>query len=407
MKFIKHLTLLSFLLSFAYGSSMACTTAVISGKSTKDGRPILWKHRDSESYQNKLRLFNDGAFTYVGLINSDDKNGDQIWGGNNEFGFAIMNSASFNLREDKDAKFKDQEGVIMKQALQSCKTLEDFEKLLSALPKPMGLEANFGIIDAQGGAAYFETSDEGFVKFDTNDKKVAPNGYIIRTNYSFTGRENEGYGYIRYMNAEKEFFAAAGTNQLDPSFILKNQCRSLENCLTEDDVKSYQNLSENQNNFIVVKDCINRYISTSSFVIQGVKDNEDPKLTTMWTLLGFPLASVAVPTWSLKNVDLPQTVRAEDDKNAELCIKTLELKKKFFPVSRGAGEDYMNTTAAYNKENTGIVQQLEKTEDLILELSQKNLMKWRKNGLNKNELKEFYQEIDELIKTNYKTLFEL
>jgi len=407
MRFIKHLTLLSFLLGLAYSSSMACTTAVISGKSTKDGRPILWKHRDSESYQNKLRLFNDGAFTYVGLINSDDSNGDQIWGGNNEFGFAIMNSASFNLREDKDAKFKDQEGVIMKKALQNCKTLEDFEKLLSALPKPMGLEANFGVIDAQGGAAYFETNDEGFVKFDANDKKVAPNGYIIRANYSFTGRENEGYGYIRYMNAEKEFFAAAGTNQLDPTFILKNQCRSLENFLTEDDVKSYQNLSQNQNNFIVVKDCINRYISTSSFVIQGVKNNEDPKLTTMWTLLGFPLASVAVPTWSLKNIDLPQTVRAENDKNAELCIKTLELKKKFFPVSRGAGEDYMNTTAAYNKEETGIVQQLEKTENMILELSQKNLKKWRKNGINKNELREFYQQVDELIKNNYNKLFEL
>jgi hypothetical protein len=407
MKFIKHITFLAFLLGLAYNSSMACTTAVISGKSTKDGRPILWKHRDSESYQNKLRLFNDGAFTYVGLINSNDNNGDQIWGGNNEFGFAIMNSASFNLREDKDAKFKDQEGVIMKKALESCKTLDDFEKLLANLPKPMGLEANFGVIDAKGGAAYFETNDEGFVKFDANDKKVAPNGYIIRANYSFTGRENEGYGYIRYMNAEKEFFAAAGTNQLDPTFILKNQCRSLENFLTEDDVKSYQNLSKNQNNFIVVKDCINRYISTSSFVIQGVKDNEDPKLTTMWTLLGFPLASVAVPTWSLNHVDLPETVRAENDKNAELCIKTLELKKKFFPVSRGAGEDYMNTTAAYNKEETGIVQQLERTENMILELSQSKLKKWRKNGLNEKEMKAFYQKVDELIKNNYKTLFEL
>ncbi len=399
--------LLSFLIGLAYGPTQACTTAVISGKSTKDGRPILWKHRDSESYQNKLRLFTDGDFTYVGLINSDDSNGDQVWGGNNEFGFAIMNSASYNLREDKDTKFKDQEGVIMKKALQSCKTLEDFEKLLSNLPKPMGLEANFGVIDAQGGAAYFETSDESFVKFDANDKKIAPNGYIIRANYSFTGRENDGYGYIRQMNAEKEFFAAAGTNQLNPTFILKNQCRSLENFLTEDDVKSYQHLSENQNNFIVVKDCINRYISTSSIVIQGVKNNEDPKLTTMWTLLGFPLASVAVPIWSLKGIDLPQTVCAINDENAELCVKTLELKKKFFPVSRGAGEDYMNTTAAYNKEETGIVQQLVKTEDMILELSHKNLKKWRKNGLNKDELREFYKKIDELITNNYNSLFEL
>jgi hypothetical protein len=127
----------------------------------------------------------------------------------------------------------------------------------------------------------------------------------------------------------------------------------------------------------------------------------------MWTLLGFPLASVAVPTWSLNHVDLPETVRAENDKNAELCIKTLELKKKFFPVSRGAGEDYMNTTAAYNKEETGIVQQLERTENMILELSQSKLKKWRKNGLNEKEMKAFYQKVDELIKNNYKTLFEL
>ena len=49
--------------------------------------------------------------------------------------FAIMNSASFNLREDKDAKFKDQEGVIMKKALQSCKTLEDFEKITFCFAK--------------------------------------------------------------------------------------------------------------------------------------------------------------------------------------------------------------------------------------------------------------------------------
>jgi hypothetical protein len=29
-----------------------CTTAVISGKATKDGRPIIWKLRDSDFLKN-------------------------------------------------------------------------------------------------------------------------------------------------------------------------------------------------------------------------------------------------------------------------------------------------------------------------------------------------------------------
>ncbi|MFA8436961.1 MAG: hypothetical protein ACEPOZ_20840 [Marinifilaceae bacterium] len=386
---------------------IACTTAVISGKYTRDGRPMLWKHRDSESYQNKMRLFTDGKYTYVGLINSDDADGKQVWGGNNDTGFAIMNSASFNLREDKNATFKDQEGIIMKKSLQTCRTLEDFEQLLKNLKKPMGLEANFGVIDAQGGAAYYETSDTGFVKFDANDKKFAPNGYIIRANYSNTGRVNEGYGFIRFMNAEKLFFDAAGTNQLTPDFLLRHMCRSLSNELTKTDVMDFKNFHEYQDNFYVVKDCINRYISTSSFVIQGVKEKEDPRLTTMWTLLGFPLSSVTVPTWAIKKAGMPEVMIGKKDSNSELCEKTLALKEKFFPVIRGAGEDYMNTTAAYNADHTGIIQKLEPVEKQVLNVTHKHLNNWRKKGIRPEEVKTYYKELDKMVRTNYKELFNL
>jgi len=34
----------------------ACTTAVISGKATKDGTPMLWKNRDIRSLNNKINV---------------------------------------------------------------------------------------------------------------------------------------------------------------------------------------------------------------------------------------------------------------------------------------------------------------------------------------------------------------
>ena len=58
-----------------------CTTAIISGKCTVDGRPILWKHRDAASVNNKLMYFADGKYNYIGLVNGDDENGDNVWVG--------------------------------------------------------------------------------------------------------------------------------------------------------------------------------------------------------------------------------------------------------------------------------------------------------------------------------------
>ena len=52
----------------------------------------------------------------------------------------------------------------MKKALQTCATIDEFEQMLKELPQPIRLEANFGVIDAQGGAAYFELSNFKYVK---------------------------------------------------------------------------------------------------------------------------------------------------------------------------------------------------------------------------------------------------
>ena len=97
-----------------------------------------------------------------------------------------MNTASYNLAPDT-AAFKDNEGVVMRLALEQCRTLDDFEKLLSSLPKPMGVQANFGVLDAEGKGAYYETDDYTFKRFLLDEE---PSGIIIRTNFSYSGEKD-------------------------------------------------------------------------------------------------------------------------------------------------------------------------------------------------------------------------
>lgn len=138
--------------------SFPCTSAVISGKATPDGRPLLWKHRDSDSQENKLMYFSGDKFNYIGVINSSDSTGKEIWMGTNSAGFSIMNTMSYNLNiGEKIDVPDDQEGLFMKAALARCATLEDFEKFLDEAKGKWGIAANFGCIDANGGAAYYET----------------------------------------------------------------------------------------------------------------------------------------------------------------------------------------------------------------------------------------------------------
>ena len=93
----------------------------------------------------------------------------------------------------------------MKLALMTCATVSEFEELLKKLPKPLGVEANFGVIDAFGGAAYFETNNFYYTKFDVNDVKIAPKGYLIKTNFSFSGDTTKGFGFIGYETALESF----------------------------------------------------------------------------------------------------------------------------------------------------------------------------------------------------------
>ena len=380
-----------------------CTSAIISGKITPDGRPLLWKHRDTGEENNRIEFFKGGKYTFIALVDSPDRGG-AAWTGTNSAGFSIMNTASYNIKDD-DVKEMDMEGVLMYKALAECKNLADFEKFLNNLPRPMRVEANFGVMDAEGGAAYYEVNNTKWVKVDANDPKIAPNGYLIYTNFSYTGRFNDGMGYIRHQTATEIISRQAPLKNITPHWIFNNLSRSYYHSLMGIDLLKNEFSPERGTGWTIDQDYIPRKSTSASVVIQGVKKGENPEMTTMWTVLGYPPVGVAIPLWEKAGEDQPGMVlMGKSSENAEICDYALTLKRNIFSIARGNGSRYMNLNLVYNSSGNGYMQQLAPIEKVVYGLYKDVIGKWRKNGIDLNELKSINSEMESIVKEAYSKL---
>lgn len=337
MKKIGLLYVLAFAVAvFTFVPAEACTSAVISGRATKSGRPLLWKHRDTGAEWNHIEYLKGKRFAFTGLVNSADEERKEVWAGANERGFAIMNTASYNMKPDSLKYLPEREGEIMKQALGECATVAEFEEFLKNMPQPRALETNFGVIDAEGGAAYFEVWDYGYTKYDANDAAQYPNGYIIRSNYSFSGAQDEGMGYIRYQNAEYLLHKAYATGALSAEWIFSSASRSFYHAVLGNDA-----LSSSPNGWAIDQDFIPRNSSSASVVVEGVRKGENPDATTIWSVIGYPPCSYAVAAWVKAKDEIADVIAAADNGRSAVNRLAVALKREVFPISRGNGSKYM------------------------------------------------------------------
>ncbi|MDE5567493.1 MAG: hypothetical protein K2J12_03530 [Muribaculaceae bacterium] len=327
---IKRIALiLSAITLFAQTMSIeACTSAIVAGKASASGRPMLWKHRDTGCESNFVERVPASGDThgYVALFNAGDSLLKEAWMGMNDAGFAIMNTASYNLAPDTTV-YKDREGEVMTAALRQCSSVNDFEHLLLTLPKPLGVQANFGVIDAAGNGAYFETDDYNFTKFDLAD---APDGVIIRTNFSFSGNETDGYGYIRYDNASHLLADKIKSGELTPADFTEGVSRSYYHSLLGYDVLA------DTARWVVDQDFIPRNISTASVVIELDGKNDG----VMWTALGYPPCAIV----EAATVDyVPDNMRPLlPGYKSAAAEESLSKKRKAFPIKRGSGPRYLD-----------------------------------------------------------------
>lgn len=268
----------------------------------------------------------------------------------------------------------------MYKALASCRNLSDFENFLNK-NKPLGVETNFGVIDAEGGAAYYETNSYSWTKQDVNDPTVAPLGYKVYTNFSSTGAVDGGGGYIRYATADNTFRTRVlSGGQITPQWIFNNLSRNYSHPILGVDLR--KDLDAAPNGWTYDMDFIPRKTTASSAVIKGVKKGENPLLSVMWVVLGYPPVSVAVPTMVAAGNDQPAVTSriSDNDGTCPVSNAAMERRAKVFPIKRGSGPNYVHFAEVCNAEGTGYLQRLAPVENAVFEAFEAQISRWYAAG---------------------------
>ncbi len=271
------------LLLVGMSAGRACTVGVVSGEATADGRPLLWKNRDSGHRDNEVRYFKGPRYEFMGVTNQGDTT--QVWMGLNSAGLAIMNSESKDLPGTR----YDDEGVLMKVVLGRFATVQEVEKYLKTTNKKgRAVTSNFGVIDAHGGAGFFETGNHSFTFFDAN---TTADGFLVRANFAETGNGG-GYGYYRRNRARELLQSGARKHRLTYRYLIQSVSRDIQTA-----AGNPYPLESTAIDTVPTRGTVNRYRTVSAAVFHGVKEGENPNFATMWTILGEPVAGIAVPLW--------------------------------------------------------------------------------------------------------------
>jgi hypothetical protein len=276
-------------------SGEECTIGVASGRATADGRPLLWKNRDTGSWtsNNTVRLIEGEGRPFLALVVGNDV----AWAGVNDAGFAIVNAQSDDLTGPKNDGPGN--GTFLRRALGECADIAEFRALLERTEAGGRMtHTSYGVIDAKGGAAIFETGHYDHREYDAANADETPDGWIVRANFAFSGDGVRGGGHERFCRARDLWHHADADGGLDHRMILRVHARDLADPQGVPFRLPVAQGDETLPPFsIETRTTINRHTTAACNVFRGVRPGEDPRLTTMWSILGEPICSIAVPAW--------------------------------------------------------------------------------------------------------------
>lgn len=376
--FIIAVHIFTFQININAQNSEECTIGVASGDATSDGRPIIWKTRDYSSAPNNELVFNTSFdLKFLEIVTAGKT---YAWMGVNENGFAILNSLAVDLTAGSSGVSN---GALMRDVLGSCSTIAEFQSFLdetnSSGRKTRG---NFAVLDKTGQAALYEIDGTQYWKYSTDDSIHAPDGYIIRTNFALNGDGTSGSGYERFERSTDLIYSFYQGDTLNYKSILRHQMRDFSDFDAQGVNVPFADewISGRPFGYIYTDKSVCRASSISSTVIQGVLSGESEKLSTMWTILGQPAASIAVPYWPVGAT--PD--KANGSSTAPLCDIALQIKSELFDYSENS--NYIDSYKLLDGTGGGLWTKTFPAEDSIFYSAEQLLSGWRSNTVNTQEM---------------------
>ena len=330
---------------------------------------MIWKQRDASDEYNRIAYVRGEKYGFTGLFATYDTEFKNAYAGINEAGFAISNNLSYNVRPDSLGVGGTRNGALMTQALGACATLDEFEAILAAKEHPMQLSANFAVIDAFGGAAYFEVSDTAFVRFD-----VPPGGYLFRTNFSLSGDPDRGRGFARYETMGQ---LMAEQRTFDPGFFLQTG-RTYRNALGEKDA-----LKQASGLYLYEHDYIPRRTTVSSLVMEGVAPGGKADSGVLWCAMGHTACSYAVPVWVASGERIPSILTGDAPANQF----AVQLSHSVRPI--GWDDKYVDVKALRR-----IVRQVSRAERAELKAGRRLMAEMERHGFDAAAVEKFNADAD-------------
>lgn len=378
-RFLHYLVYIAVLMFLLLSVDMfACTLAIINGDATMDGHPLLMKTRDCPDINQEF-VFNDsGLYAYIGVTNAGIT--DQVWGGLNETGFAIVNANAYNFEDTISGP--DDDGHIIRQALAYCQFMEDFQFILdttnvSGRTRP----ATYGVMDRLGDGAFFEAGPVSYFVYHCNNTTVAPNGYMVRSTFAYSGDSTNHQAQHRHDRALALLDSAYAAECLSIHFLTQHVTRDLVGSTTNpyplpfygyEGSLPYGFINTNTENLI------NRFNTHSALVIQGIPQGEDPRLSTLWAINGEPISTVALPLW-VHAGSVPVEFDGPEIDHSLLNLRSQMIRNYLYPLGESIAS--LDTWHLVDRWGDGLLPFLFELEDLIYASSDSAWNVWHNQGL--------------------------
>ena len=298
---MKRLFFVLFSLSLLHGTSLACTSAIVTTQRSSEGVPLLWKHRDNAKFSNtRIDYVSNGTYAYSAVVPNNEKYANGVYAGINEKGFGVISTATRNLPEStpeeyKACKLRRMRGGAMWNGLQECATIDEFEELLKTTKRSRRSHSNFGVGDATGAVAYFEVWDVGYHRYDIRES--GNDGFDVRSNFSHSGDPKKIETSKRRYDL---MISEMGKHQGNFSpFDFIGYSRSYNSV-------RYGDVLTSNSYHICSNHTVPRASSVGSFVI--VCDGKNPRMLVM---NGHPVSSLAVPVYVKAKHNIPQCVKGD------------------------------------------------------------------------------------------------